>query len=561
MVNREREPLEGRHPAGAETPPQTSTELTDTRVDMPLTLTDGFQVIDPRGRATVEVAGGLAQVDAASVTVGDDVDLLNGQGLNADYVPGLITDYDGDLSGQNRLTNPGFETDASDWVVSGVGTVARTNSYSKYGMWSGAVTKTVGAGDIAARTGSYTVVPGRVYTFSTWVRTAVTARTCYVTLSWYDANFGLISNSNGPSSADTTTFQRRFVSATAPATAAYVYCFVTWLTAALNEVHAWDAAALWDQTAFTNLGWSFTNCTPYLLSSGATTNELYIVSTSATAGIFCGVTTPRVMYNALRAYEAYMPSVVQVLSVNPGEGAVAETVFINNLNVEYPDGNRFRLAFGGGGRWGTYNSGGVGTPTAAYADINGLGYMGVPPNIVRVRANLGVWSTGTGDTFTIKGFSLAAGGQVTGHINPVGSINRLKSSISNFGAAYGGAGSAWATLNTVTVDNSLFVGFSRSQTSLLLNWVCYFVLGTVANSIVSTRVAVSFDNGISYQPTTQGNNGTTHASGASVPLSGTALYVGEITSNVLVRVEGYQQTGGAAGTFAAGLLTALFLPN
>jgi hypothetical protein len=90
--------------------------------------------------------------------------------------------------------------------------------------------------------GQMAVSPGGAVSASAWFRTAVSARSCFVGVNWYDSSGTLLSNSPGGTITDATSaWTQSTVSATAPASSAWAHVNATVLaTGGASEVHYVD---------------------------------------------------------------------------------------------------------------------------------------------------------------------------------------------------------------------------------------------------------------------------------------------------------------------------------
>ena len=146
----------------------------------------------------------------------------------------------------NLIPNP------SDEAVVGMSaeantSVARSTAQKYIGAASTALTCTT-AGTVAANCGAGTagipVSPGITYTVSVYVRAGTTGRIATVLIDWYNAAGGYVSSSVGTGSADSTTWGRRTATGACPATGAFATTKVTFISAALAEIHYVDARQL-----------------------------------------------------------------------------------------------------------------------------------------------------------------------------------------------------------------------------------------------------------------------------------------------------------------------------
>jgi hypothetical protein len=162
---------------------------------------------------------------------------------------------DGYDPAHNLLTanQSSLETDTVGWVADVNVTISRDTTQHSDGSASLKMLSTAG-GDMRAKTTpitQYAVTPGQQVGAMAEFKSAVSARSCRVELSWYTAASAFISTTNGTSVVDSTTgFTQAFVLGLAPATAAFVIIGVKVLaTGAANEIHWVDKIALRHSTS------------------------------------------------------------------------------------------------------------------------------------------------------------------------------------------------------------------------------------------------------------------------------------------------------------------------
>lgn len=132
-----------------------------------------------------------------------------------------VTVYNDPAEGQTLSLNPFFETDASDWIVTG-GTFARSTLQAHEGSASGLLTPDGVSATALIRSSQCPVATGQSVRVSAWVRCAV-ARIVRLEINWFDSSHATISTGNlvtGPSLA-ATTWTLLDGALTAPASAAY----------------------------------------------------------------------------------------------------------------------------------------------------------------------------------------------------------------------------------------------------------------------------------------------------------------------------------------------------
>jgi hypothetical protein len=201
----------------------------------------------------------------------------------------------------NLLTNPNFETNSTGWTANG-GTLSTTTA-AKYNGTSAAILTVDATGvtnayaTIATPSGTSAyklTLPGNVYTFSAYVRSAATPRSAVANIQWYDSAGTSISTSTTSTAitTSTSTWTRVSVTAAAPATAAYGRPYVTYSGAlVLNEVHYLDAC-LFHQA---------TSVYPYFDSTtavSATLNNLGNANTSMLINLVGPLTAPAYITNS-----------------------------------------------------------------------------------------------------------------------------------------------------------------------------------------------------------------------------------------------------------------------
>ena len=403
-------------------------------------------------------------------------DLLNNGG-------GAPADYDGDLSGQQILSNPKFDTNITGWEANANCTVARVTTAGTRHSGAGALettgtnTSQASARTLAANGSRIPVTAGHVYTFAGWVRTAATARSTNVQIKWYDASNSVISTSSGTRANDSTTYGHRFVTATAPAgavTAVLIVEFGT-TTGAVSEKHQFDDAAFWDRTAFEALGWSFhANVTPSL--SYNPNGDLCILCNMTDGTDVWYIESPQFTIDATRAYRATF-SVMPNESTIEGYSGEAQLVF-NKAGTPETDGALASptTSVVVESTYDNFSSGGDGvatlvTPTTVNARF---GHPYAPVNIAAVG---NVW---------LRNFKLQTSGQVTGHINPQGPIQGLQG-----GRYASGSTTGSATAGAIT---EVFAGSTFSLSTAIQNSDPGGYSDTTVARRIHLSVAGSFQN-------------------------------------------------------------------
>lgn len=153
----------------------------------------------------------------------------------------------------NLVRNPSLEVDAVDWAAGVNAAVARSTAQSAVGAASLSVTASA-AGDMSATNQAasrYAVSAGTSYAAQVRLRSAVTARTARVELTWTDAAGTAVGSAAvGADVTDSSTgWTTATVVGTAPAGATEAYLTVRVLAAAASEVHYVDAAMVEAATA------------------------------------------------------------------------------------------------------------------------------------------------------------------------------------------------------------------------------------------------------------------------------------------------------------------------
>lgn len=137
----------------------------------------------------------------------------------------------GNFNSTSALTGDSstFEGGIANWVLKTNSTIAQTAAQAHGGTKSLAITSVAGGTmsaehvtDAVNGAGGIPVVGGGSYAVSGWFRTAVSARTCNMLVSWYSSAGTFISTSSGSTITDSAAAWTQASSAhTAPATAAF----------------------------------------------------------------------------------------------------------------------------------------------------------------------------------------------------------------------------------------------------------------------------------------------------------------------------------------------------
>jgi hypothetical protein len=151
----------------------------------------------------------------------------------------------------NKILNPSFETNISNWVAGINTTISRNTSNGYAGTSSLALTASAAGNSWANITSGVAATAGSTYTASIYVKSAATSRTARIRLDWYNGA-SLISTTDGTDiSTSTAAWTRLSVTGTAPTNATAVVVTVTVNSVATSEVHYFDAALL-EQTSYAN---------------------------------------------------------------------------------------------------------------------------------------------------------------------------------------------------------------------------------------------------------------------------------------------------------------------
>jgi len=375
-------------------------------------------VMSPGGDATMGAVGGVGRMASGSVSVAADQSL---------YDDGLV-DFDGDLSDQNMLTNSGFATDTSDWSAGASTTIARTTLaagvlHAEGGL---AVTRTATTGtstavitpangELIPTTNSrlFRMKQGHTYVATAYVKAAGTGRSVRFEMTAYSnsgSSMTLAGTAITSSSAGWNIIRHSWTAAVGYDT--WLDVRVTWSGCLATEVHYLDSVAVWDKTAYTDLGWSFTNCDPHLVVAGSI-NLLYLVST-ATSGqmIVMGPLSP---YGERLAYESSM----QIFGDTNADTFLSLLYFYNsNGTFASIDGGELNevLSSSQWRRGSNFNTGGTGRSASHL--------VGTTPTLVRSRLEVPV--TAITQWAYFYRMDLTSGGTVEGHLRPVGGIDDLR---------------------------------------------------------------------------------------------------------------------------------------
>jgi hypothetical protein len=170
----------------------------------------------------------------------------NGYGMEwgRTLTPGLLAAANS-LAGDTST----FEGGISTWVASVNCSVAQSSAQAHGGTKSLALTSTASGTMSAAHVtatpnglGGIAVTAGTVYTVSGWFRSAVSARTCDMQVSWYNSAGTFISTTTGATIVDSTSAWTQATSDhTAPAAAAFAIVLTQVVsTGGASEVHYVD---------------------------------------------------------------------------------------------------------------------------------------------------------------------------------------------------------------------------------------------------------------------------------------------------------------------------------
>jgi hypothetical protein len=122
----------------------------------------------------------------------------------------------------NLFNNGGSETNSTNWVAKGAATRARSTLQAKFGTTSQKVDTTGAAGDgVGDPGGSVPASASLVYTLSVWVY-SLTAIQFTINWSNYTSGMAFISNSQGTQAHGGTGWERLILTATTPATTAFI---------------------------------------------------------------------------------------------------------------------------------------------------------------------------------------------------------------------------------------------------------------------------------------------------------------------------------------------------
>lgn len=436
------------------------------------------------------------QLIAANITQADGGDLLNNGG-------GAPVDFNGSLSAQNKVTNPNFEVDTSGWPGDANTTVVRTTTAGQFrnGV-AGAKLTAIAAGAISIGSGigaaQYAVTIGRTYTATIWVKAITGLHSARLIIEWYTAADALISSTTGANVTTATTgFQSLLVSGTAPATASYCKLKGEVLAALIGEVQVFDDAALWDQTAWTNLGWSFTGLTQlYLIYDASAALALYAVPTDVT-GLWY-IESPAILpFVANKPYRASYQVRPDAVGANQYCGQ-AQLVF-NKSGVPETDGALSSWA-ANPLLWtpiDNFQTGGDGIATAVSPTTLNVRF-GHPFAPVNILSAINV---------TLKDFQLRSTGQATGHLNPVGVVNGIQGvtyPIANLTGTTAAATDSHAASFPWALSNILFNGqpggYSDTTRNRLIQitYTGFFLDAATAATVSQVQVKYSLDGGITY---------------------------------------------------------------
>lgn len=195
---------------------------------------------------------------------GSGLSVVSGNANLDDYEfpAGIATTYrvvqyvsTGSINNRNALTTnmASVETDTTGFLARANTNIARTTAQAAHGVASLSLTS-VAAGTMGAETSKVALpIIGGSYTAVASFRSAVSARSCQVTIEWYNSADVSQGTSVGSSVADTTTgFTQVTVTGAVPATAVKAKVIVEVLaTGAGSEVHYVDKISLHQGTSTT----------------------------------------------------------------------------------------------------------------------------------------------------------------------------------------------------------------------------------------------------------------------------------------------------------------------
>lgn len=145
-----------------------------------------------------------------------------------------------------RIYNSTFELDGGIWTTVSNCTATRSSTVASNGTYSMRLSAT-GAGDVTASNDELTAVTvGTSYTAMAKIRAGASARTCKVSIIWYNSVGAVLSTSDGSTATSSTSAWTDYTcTATAPASAAYAAPKVTIASAGgAAELHYVDQADL-----------------------------------------------------------------------------------------------------------------------------------------------------------------------------------------------------------------------------------------------------------------------------------------------------------------------------
>lgn len=538
----------------------TAIELADPRHDMPPTFTDGFQVMSPEGLPTIAATGGVGRLDSGSITVAADESL---------YAATEGVSYDGDLARQNLAPNPGFETNAVGYAAAASTSIARSTTAGHF-LFGGAgldVTRLSSIGTAKVDTTAQAVLSGHVYTATAWVKAAATGRSVTIQAT-YTAKDGAINTTTSVAVTDATS---GFIGIRISAANPYVgdgttlTISVSWASCAINEVHYLDGLAIWDRTAFTDLGWTFTNCTPYLVNFG-TSHTLYLLSTVTTGSM--KVDGPKVPYNPLLAYEASF----QVLGTTNAQTFTSLLYFYDaTLAPLQVDGGNLNEVL----RTGLYTRGSNFTTGGTGRALVGAGVT-VP---AYVRTKLDIPVTAITQFTYVYNLRLTSGGTVQGHLRPVGGIDDLRLGTYTMQATDITASAtalvtsdiiASASLASIVAASTPQAYLDSSNRAYQFQYSCITHMATdrATGGSVYCELHVSFDAGVTYTRVSRAwnypNDGLvnryfelSHSGTIHIP-SGSTPYIKVIFYHDITAISLNQYLGSTNG--APGQLSWLLIP-
>lgn len=145
----------------------------------------------------------------------------------------------------NRVANPSFEVNVSNWSGENQAALTRVTSQSVVGAASGQIQKSSGSGDMNIVATSTPVTPGSVYSCQAQLRPNTTARDVKVGVRWLTSGLATISDEYGDAATEVGgSWVRPTALLAAPSNAAHAQMIVAVEGAATSEAHFVDAVLL-----------------------------------------------------------------------------------------------------------------------------------------------------------------------------------------------------------------------------------------------------------------------------------------------------------------------------